>query len=84
MTNATKLREQLQPLLRMKNRDYAHVVRHVIAQPPQLPGAPSHQGCGWKPHRRRRAWEWGARLGANTIIDRQDWEIDISLMNPIS
>jgi hypothetical protein len=27
-----------------------------------LPGVPSHQGCGWKPHRRRRAWEWGALL----------------------
>jgi hypothetical protein len=41
-----------------------------------LPGVPSHQGCGWKPHRRRRAWEWGARHGAYTIIDRKDGEMD--------
>jgi len=41
-----------------------------------LPGVPSHQGCGWKLHRRRRAWEWGARLGSYTIIDRQYWEMD--------
>jgi hypothetical protein len=41
-----------------------------------LHGVPSHQGCGWKPHRRRRAWEWGARLGTDTIIDRQDGEMD--------
>jgi hypothetical protein len=42
-----------------------------------LPGVPSHQGCGWKPHRRRRAWEWGARLGSYKIIDRQYWEMNL-------
>jgi len=47
-----------------------------VAQPLQFTGRAVPTGMRLEANRRRRAWEWGARLGSYTIIDRQEWEMD--------
>jgi hypothetical protein len=75
--DANKLREQLQPLLRMENCDYAHVVRRVIAQPLLTPwrAVPSGMRLEAAP-KAARLGVGRTRLGTYTIIDRQEWEMD--------
>jgi hypothetical protein len=63
--DASKLSEQLQPLLRMENCDYAHVVRRVIAQPLLTPWRAVPSGM------RLEAAPKAARLG----VGRTSWHI---------
>jgi len=63
--DASKLLEQLQPLLRMENCDYVHVVRRVIAQPFLTPWRAVPSGM------RLEAAPKAARLG----VGRTSWLI---------
>jgi hypothetical protein len=60
-----QISEQLQPLLRMENRDYAHVVRRVITQPLLSPWHAVPSGM------RLEAAPKAARLG----VGRTSWNI---------
>ena len=71
-----QISEQLQPLLRMENCDYAHVVRRVIAQPLLTPWRAVPSGMRLEAAPKAARLGVGRTSGTYTIIDRKDGEMD--------